>query len=616
MDAAAQGAASHRPRLAVFAGLRSFHRAHLPREVINGITLAALTIPLNIGYAEVAGLPPTAGLYAAILPVIVFALFSSSRHLVASPDAAVAAMIAALITPFAAMGTPQYVELVYAQTLVCAVIFALFWIFRLGFLVDFLSRAVVVGFIAGLGVEILTSQIKKIMNVSTVAEGWLREVIEIVTKIPQANLYSVLVGGGAILLILLLKRYTPRLPGALIALVLATIIVAVFSLDRQGVSVLGSVPAGLPSLTIPQVSLGDYVKLLPGAVAICLVSLPDTLVLGRRYGKQFKYRFDGDQEMLALGMANVGAGLTGGFATGCSTSRTVAMVTGGARSQAPSLISAAVVIISLLFLTGVLAMLPSAALAGIVASAVVGLIDIPELRALFRLRLSEGLIGLATLFAVLILGPLIGVLFAFFLSTIEVVRRAARPSSGVLARIPGKASLHLRDVAAAETSEEAGEGAAGGREQAARSETLPGLVVYRFSTPLYFANANVFREEVDRLTAPAGPQVRWFVLDAQGISDIDTTGEQALEESFNLLKARGVTFALTRLTASAQAMLTHYHLLERISATRIYETNAAALEAYSVETAVKGTAPSPTMTSDGRIGDADHASAGAMVDVE
>jgi sulfate permease, SulP family len=612
MATATHKAASHLPRLVVFAGLRSFRRAHLPREVINGITLAALTIPLNIGYAEIAGLPPTAGLYAAILPVIVFALFCSSRHIIASPDAAVAAMIAAFVTPFAAMGTPQYIELVYAQTLLCALIFALFWIFRLGFLVNFLSRAVVVGFIAGLGVEILTSQIKKIMNVSTTADGWLREVIEIITKIPQANLYSVLVGGGTILLILLLKRYTPRLPGALIALVLATIVVAVFSLDQQGVKVLGSVPSGLPSLTIPQVSLGEYLELLPGAVAICLVSLPDTLVLGRRYGKQFNYRFDGDQEMFALGMANAAAGLTGGFATGCSASRTVAMVTGGARSQAPSLISAVVVMISLLFLTGVLALLPSAALAGIVASAVVGLVDIPELRALFRLRLSEGLIGLASLFGVLILGPLIGVMFAFFLSTIEVVRRAARPSSGVLARIPGKASLHLRDVAAAEASEDA----TSGREQDARSETLPGLVVYRFSTPLYFANANVFREEVDRLTAPAGPQVRWFVLDAQGISDIDTTGEQALEESLTLLKARGITFALSRLTASAQAMLAHYQLLERIGATRIYETNAAALDAYSVETAVEGTAPSPTTTTNGGIGDVDHAAAGAVVDVE
>jgi high affinity sulfate transporter 1 len=580
--------------------------------VVNGITLAALMIPLNIGYAEVAGLPPTAGLYAAILPVIVFALFCSSRHLVASPDAAVAALIAAFITPLAAMGTPLYLQLVYAQTLLCALVFVLFWVFRLGFLVNFLSRPVVVGFIAGLGVEILTGQIGKIMQVSTVAEGWAREVIELITKIPEANLYSVFIGGGTILLIRLLKRYAPQFPGALTALVLATIIVQVFALETQGVSVLGPVPSGLPQLTVPQVSLADYLKLLPGALAICLVSLPDALVLGRRYGKQFGYRFDGDQEMFALGAANVAAGLTGGFATGASASRTVAMVNGGARSQAPSLIAAAVVMIALLFFTGVLALLPSAALAGIVANAVIGLIDIPELRALFRLRRSEGWIGVISLFGVLILGPLLGVLLAFLLSAIEVVRRAARPSTGVLAQIPGKASLHLRDVATAETSGED----ASGSERVALGQTLPGLVVYRFSDPLYFANAQVFREEVDRLTTPGEPPVRWFALDAQGVSDIDTTGAQALEESLDLLTTRGVTFAATRLTAPVRTLLAHYHLLDRIGEARIYETNAAALEAYSAATTLNVPATTRATRADETAADIARNTTGGPEDLE
>jgi sulfate permease, SulP family len=603
MATATRAEKRNRPRLTLFAGLRGYRRADLPREVVNGITLAALMIPLNIGYAEVAGLPPTAGLYAAILPVIVFALFCSSRHLVASPDAAVAALIVALITPFAAIGSPFYLQLVYAQTLLCALVFVLFWVFRLGFLVNFLSRPVVVGFIAGLGVEILTGQIAKIMNISTVAEGWAREVIEIITKIPQANLYSVLIGGGTILLIRLLKRSAPQLPGALIALVLATIIVQIFALETNGVSVLGSVPSGLPRLTVPQVSLADYLKLLPGALAICLVSLPDALVLGRRYGKQFGYRFDGDQEMFALGAANVAAGLTGGFATGASASRTVAMVNGGARTQAPSLVAAAVVMAALLFFTGVLALLPSAALAGIVANAVIGLIDLPELRMLFRLRRSEGWIGVASLFGVLILGPLLGVLLAFLLSAIEVVRRASRPSTGVLARIPGKVSLHLREVAPGETS---GENTPGS-EHVALAQTLPGLVVYRFSDPLYFANASVFREEVDRLTTPGDPLVRWFVLDAQAVSDIDTTGAQVLEESLDLLMTRGITFALTRLSSPVRRLLAHYHLLERIGDDNIFETNAAVLETYGA---------SPTATASDLIADIGQTTSQGLADIE
>ena len=552
---------TNRFSVSILQGLRGVAASALPTEILSGITLAALMIPLNIGYAQIAGLPPTAGLYAAILPLVVFSLFSSSRHLVASPDTANAALIASLLAPLAAQNDPRYLQLVYAQTLVCALVFFVFWIFKLGFLVNFLSRPVIIGFIAGLGVEVLTSQVVKIMGIAIEAEDWLPKILEMITKIPQLRLFQLLIGAGTIVVIRLVKRYTPRLPDALIALATATIGVAVFGLSASGVSVLGEVPSGLPTLTVPQVSMSDYLKLIPGALALCVVSLPDALVLGRKYAQQGGTRFNGDDEMFAFGASNVAAGLTGGFVLGVSASRTAAMWDSGARSQIPGLVAAGVVAVALLFFTGVLALLPIAALAGIVANAVLSLIDVKQLRELFNMRRSEFWIALICLFSVLILGPLIGVAIAFLLTTVEVVRRAANPSMSILGQIPGRSSFFMAS-----------------RDETV--QTVPGLMIYRFGAPLFFANANAFREEVERLIETTKPKIEWFVLDASAISDIDTSGAEALKQVLDLLKARGITSAASRLLPKVRALLQKYELLDYLEESRLFDTNHSAALAF------------------------------------
>ena len=253
-------------------GLRGSDRPNLSQQIIAGVTLAALMIPLNIGYAQVAGLPPTVGLYAAIVPMIAWALFSSSRNLIASPDAPLAALVAAILIAFALPGEPRYEQMAYALAILTAGFFFIFWFFKLGFLANFLSRAVLIGFITGLGIEVLVSQIKKIMGISVEADGFFRELIEIIQSIPEANIYSVIVGVGAIAIIWLLKRYAPKLPGALIALIVTTAGVAIFGWADNGVSVLGEVPAGLPSLAFPQISFWDWTRLIPGAIAITAIT--------------------------------------------------------------------------------------------------------------------------------------------------------------------------------------------------------------------------------------------------------------------------------------------------------------------------------------------------------
>ncbi len=541
---------------ALFIALRGVKA--LPQEILAGITLAALMIPLNIGYAQVAGLPPVVGLYGAIVPMLAYAIFSTSRNVVASPDAAIAAIMGGLLMTMAAPADPRYVQLALALALLCALIFFLFWVFKLGFLANFLSRAVLIGFVSGMGIEVFVSQIKKIMGVSLEAEGFFREIVELISKLPIANLYSVAIGVGSIAIIRLLKRYAPKVPGALIALAVMTIIVAAFNLDQRGVSVLGAMPPGLPAFAFPHVSLADYFRLIPGALAICGVTLAEGLLLARKYAQKYRYSLDTDQESLAYGAANIAAGLTGALVLGSSASRTAAMEDAGARSQWPSVVAAIVVAIVLLFFSGLLALLPNAALGGIVANAVLSLIEVHELRALFQVRRSEFWIAVVALLSVLVLGALPAVAIAFLLSTIDVVRRAASPKTAVLKEYPD-GFFNSDDTV---------------------TQTEPGLTIYRFGASLFFANASLFLEQVKQLAGHADPPLRWFVLNAEMINDIDTTGAEALEQAIGYLHERGIVFAISRAHAPVPALLARYDLLHEIGQDHLFATNRDVVDAF------------------------------------
>lgn len=548
-----------------FVGLRGINRADLPGEIAAGVTLAALVIPLNIGYAQVAGLPPVVGLYAAIVPLAIFALFTTSRQVVGSPDAPIAALVGSVLTMFAMPGDALYVQFALALALMCALFYFIFWFFRLGFLANFLSKAVLVGFITGLGVEVLTSQIEKIMGVHIEAESYLGEVLAMIGSIPQANWYAVAIGLGTIVLIRLMKKYTPKVPGALVALIVMTLAVTVFRLDERGVSVLGDLPSGLPALTWPGVGLAGYLRLIPGALAVVGITLAEGLLLVRKFSRKYGYKINADQELFAYGMANVAAGLTGSFVLGSSASRTAAMDSAGSRSQLPSLVAAAVVALVLLFFADLLALLPNAALAGIVANAVLSLIEVEELKELYHMRRTEFAIALVCLASVLALGPLRAVIIAFLMTTIDVVGRASAPRTGVLSATPDGSGYHPINT----------------RQGA---QTAPGLIIYRFGTSLYFANANLFLEDVEALVTQAAEPVKWFVLDAEAMADIDTTGAETLAQSLTLLAGRGITLAISRANEPIPTLLQRYELLERIGEHHLFATNRLAAAAFYRET--------------------------------
>ncbi len=568
-----------------FSGLRGTTWANVPREVSAGITLAALIIPLNIGYAQVAGLPPAVGLYAGIIPLALFALFTSSRQVVASPDAPIAAIMGATLLGFAPIGDPLRLQYALALALICGLVFFVFWFFRLAFVANFLSRAVLAGFITGLGIEVFTNQVRRTLGATHEAAselgmaahqihqalassfdttGYFAEIVALIESIPYANLYSVAIGVGTFAIVRLMKRYTPRIPGALVALILMTVIVAVFGLDQKGVGVLGTLPSGFPSFAIPDVPPADWLRLLPGALAVVGITVAEALLLVRSYDRKYGDKSDGNQVLFAYGVANVASGFTGSLVSGPSASRSAAMDDAGAGGQFPSLVAAGTIALVMVFFTDELAYLPNAALAGIVANAVLKLIEVDELRELWHMRQSEFWIAAVCLLSVLVLGPLRAVIIAFLLSTIDVLQRASRPGTWVL--------------------QEAPDGSHFIPEETDRSTNESGLIVYRFGAPLYFANTALFEEEVENMVSQAATPVRWFVLDAQAMVDIDSSGAEVLHQVLTQLGSRGVTVALSRVNRPTAALLDHYHLLELIGENRLYPTNRHAITAFRAET--------------------------------
>lgn len=468
----------------MFSGLQGATWANFPKEIAAGITLAALMIPLNIGYAQVAGLPPVFGLYAGIFPRAVFALFTGSRHLVGSADASGSAVVGAILISFAPAGDPLRVQYALALALMCGLVFFVFWHFRLAFLSNFLSRAVMTGYMTGL--------------------------------------------------------------------------------DQKGVGVLGSIPSGLPSLTLPHVPLQDYLRLLPGAIAVVAITLCEGLLLVRSTSQKHNTNADGNQVLFGYGMAAVTSGFTGALIMSNSPSRTAAMDAAGSRTQLSSLVGAVTVALIMMFFTDLLAYLPSPALAGVVAGAVLNLIEIRGLREFWHMRRSEFWVACVCLTSVMVFGPLQAVMIAFLMATIDLIQRASRPRTWVFQEAPDGSHFIPED--------------------ADQAHDLSGIMIYRFGASLYFANASFFGEEVEKLLDRSAKPVRWFVLDAQGVNDIDITGAEALHQVFEILKSRGVTVALSRANPSTAGLLRHYRLLELIGKDRLYPSNRHAIEAFRRET--------------------------------
>ncbi|MGZ4537907.1 MAG: SulP family inorganic anion transporter [Blastococcus sp.] len=541
--------------------LRHYERAWLRPDLLAGAGVAAYLIPQVMAYAEVAGLPAITGLWAIGVALFCYALVGSSRQLSVGPESTTALMTAAVVGPIAAGDPGRYATLAAALAVVVGGLCLLARLARLGVLAELLSKPVLVGYLAGIAVLMIVSQLGKVTGVPVSGESTLAQLTSFVEGLDRIQPATTLLAAAVLVLLLVVHRYFPRAPAPLIGMLAAAAVVAALSLQDHGVRLVGEIPGGPPHVALPAVGLADLSRLLVPGLGVMIVAFVDNVLTARAFALRNAYRIDPNQELLALGVTNIAVGCTQGFPVSSSGSRTVVGDALGSRSQLHSLVALVSVVVALLFLRPVLAVFPTAALGAIVVYAALRLIDLAEFRRFAAFRWSELLLALATTVAVLALGVLTGILVAVGLSIADLLRRVAHPHDGILGYVDGIAGMH--DV-----------------DDHPGARLVPGLVVYRYDSPLFFANAEDFQGRALAAVLTAPTPTEWFVLNAESNVEVDLTSLDAVEELRGELVRRGVVFAMARVKQDLLVRLEATGLAERVGADRIFPTLPTAVEGY------------------------------------
>jgi sulfate permease, SulP family len=543
----------------VLHGVLPVRRATLTRDLLAGVTLAALGIPEVLGYARIAGMPVVTGLYTLLLPLAAFAVLGASRHLVVAADSATAALLAAALIRLAAPQSPAYVGLAGLAALLTGGLLLLARLARLGFLANFLSRTVLLGFLTGVGIQVAISQLPDMLGVTAASPHTVIKLAETVAALPRAHPATVAVSLGVIAVVLAAKMFARRFPGALLAVTGAIIVSWALNLAAHGVAVLGPVPRGLPGFSLPTLRLHDAVALLGTSATIGIVILAQSAATARAYAVKHNEPMDTDTDLTGLGVGNVAAAFTGTFVVNGSPTKTQIVDDAGGRSQLASLTTGAIAVLVLLVATGPLRYLPNAALAAVVFLIGAQLVDLRGMRRLRAARRDEFAVAVITAAAVIGLNVQYGIGVAIAASIIDHLRHSYRPRSYVLVK---SAAGHWMPAPV---------------EPGAR--TMPGLVVYRFGTSLYFANASRFLEDVVALTRH-GDQLRWLVLDGAAIGDIDYTASAVLSRTIQQLHQAHIKVMMTSVVDPVQEQLRHYGISGGNGPDGFYDTPGAALEAF------------------------------------
>ena len=529
-----------------------------------GLVLTAILVPVGMGYAEAAGLPAINGLYATIIPLIAYAIFGPSRILVLGPDSSLAAIIAATIVPLAAGDPERLVALAGALALFTGGLCILAGLARFGFITDLLSQPIRIGYLNGIALTVLIGQIPKLLGFSSSGDNLIQEAISLVQGVVQGmtNPVTFAIGVACLATIFVFKRFWPRIPGVLIAVIGATVVVGFFDLAATaGVSVVGALPQGLPSFQIPRIAAGDLSALAAGAVAITLVSFADTSVLSRTFALRGGYQVDQNQEMMALGAANVAAGLFQGFSISSSSSRTPVAESAGAKTQLTGVVGAVCIALLLVFAPALLQNLPNAALGAVVIASCLSLVDIRGVMRLYHMRRGEFALSIVCFLGVALFGVIQGIFIAVVLALLGFVWRAWRPYDAVLGRVDGLKGYH--DIT---------------RYPDARR--IPGLVLFRWDAPLFFANAEIFREHVLQAIAEAPTRIKRVVVAAEPVTDIDVTAAEALSALDDDLEREGIQLVFAEMKDPVKDRLKQYGLFTRFGADAFYPTLGQAVDGY------------------------------------
>ena len=546
--------------------LRHYRRSWLRNDLTAGLVLTAVLVPVGMGYAEAAGLPAIYGLYATIVPLIVYAVFGPSRILVLGPDSSLAAIIFAVIVPLAAGDPERTVALAGMLAIFTGVLCILAGVARLGFITELLSKPIRYGYMNGIALIVLIGQLPKLFGFSVEGNGLLVEAAAFIQGVltGMTNPATLIIGVATLLFILATRRFT-RFPGVLVAVVGATVVTGALDLaGRAGVSVLGVLPQGLPSFTIPWIQLQDIGPLLVGAITIAVVSFADTSVLSRSLAARSGTYVDPNQEMIGLGAANVATGFFQGFSISSSSSRTPVAESAGSKSQLTGVTGALAIALLLVFVPGLLKNLPDSALAAVVITSAIGLFEIADLRRIYRIQQWEFWLSMACFLGVAILGPIPGILLAIIIALLEFVWDGWRPHYAVLGRAEGVKGYH--DIT---------------RYPDAR--LIPGLVLFRWDAPLFFANAEQFHERVHLAINASPSPVRWFVVAAEPITSVDVTAADMLTELDDELGQARIELVFAEMKDPVKDKLRRFGLFERFGDSHFFPTIGQVVNVY-VET--------------------------------
>lgn len=506
------------------ARLLAYRRSDLPNDVTAGIAVAAVTVPVGIANAQLAGLPAATGLYASILPLVIYAIFGTSRQLVVGTSAPAAVLVASAIAPLAGGDPSQYLALSMMLALLVGLMCLAASFLHLGAIADFLSKPILVGFMNGLSLSIVLSQLGPLFGIQIAASGFLPRAAEFLGSLSRTNVATLAVGILSLGVILAAARFLRQVPAALIAMLVAGAVVQLFSLEQAGVSLIGPVPAGLPMLAVPVVPLHHMPTLLAEAAGLALVSFSSMMLVARSFADKNRYDVDADREIAALGAANIAAAISQSFVVTGSGLRTGVAELAGGRTQVAGLVAAAILIPVLLFFTGPLQFVPTVVLAAVLISAGISLINWEDLRAIHRIDPQEFWLAMIATVGVLLFGAMQAILFVVVLALLRFVRLTARPKVEILGKLEGNAGYQSLE-----------------RHPAAASQ--PGLLLFRYNGPIVFFSAPHFKRAVRKAVADVGPDLSWFVIDLLPISMIDATGLFALRDTFDSLRARGVVVA-------------------------------------------------------------------------
>jgi SulP family sulfate permease len=547
-------------RFPILQGLLPITAASIPAEILAGITLAAIAVPEVMGYTKISGTPVITGLYTMLIPTALFALFGSSRHLVVGADSATAAILASALVGVATTGSDQYLALAGVLALMAAAFLILARLMRLGFLADFLSRTVLIGFLTGVGIQVAFGQIAGMLGLKGGGHGTLGKLWNNLLQLGQVNHYELAIAFSVLLVIAGLKIVSKRIPGALIAAIGALVASWAFGLNKL-VHVIGAVPRGLPHLGLPKVDWSWQVMatLLPTAFAMFVVILAQSAATSRAFATLYDDTFSENTDLVGLALANIGAGLSGTFVVNGSPTKTQIVDKAGGRSQLSLLVTVAIILLILVFFTGALAYMPEAALSAIVFLIGIGLIDLAGMRRVFEQRRSEFWLALVTTLTVVIVGIEQGILLAIVLSLVDHTRYGYRPKNAVV--VPG---------------------ASGGRHSepvATAAQAAPGLIIYRFTHSLYYANCQQLSDEVSFLANTAEPPLRWLCLDASAVDDVDYSAAETLRSVHAKLKERGIRLIVAEIMDDVKTR-THYRFRELLGEDGHYDKLEDVLKQY------------------------------------